>query len=101
MDPRLVETVARALWGAAVRKTPWDEAEPGWQEYYRSDARAALVAIDASGEWWVAPHRLTHEMSRAGNPRNGAHYIVGDPPVVWDAMRSAYLAASKLMKRRA
>lgn len=47
-DPKLVEAIARALAKSCGAR------EPNWPEWI-DNAEAALSAIAASGDWWIAP----------------------------------------------
>jgi uncharacterized alpha-E superfamily protein len=94
-DPKLVEAVARALWDAHeerhdLTKEPWEDAGEFWQGVYREDARTALAAIAASGEWWVAPRDVSLRMMAAAVARN-SDLVEPHVAVAWDDMRDAYL----------
>lgn len=67
-DPKLIEAVARAI-AETDAVHFWDELPEEYyrgSEYgkkdYRTMARAALAAINASGTHWVAPHEPTEEI---------------------------------------
>ncbi len=66
-DPKLVEAVARAIarceYGSdAEFEAEWGDGQGAWQYWNRREATAALAAISASGEWWIAPASLTGAM---------------------------------------
>ncbi len=73
-DPKLVEAVAKAMFMSTQEpeyaETAWeflpeDAGSHGTKRDYRDMARAALAAIPASGEWWVAPTEPSEAMVAA------------------------------------
>ncbi len=104
-DPKLVEAVARAIlaghdWtvGAHIdedetrdENTGWEAMQPDWQEAYRKMARAALAAIPASGEWWIAPTKPTGAMIAGGNAAGFKSSWLTVTSDVYAGMRDAHL----------
>ncbi len=103
-DPKLLEAVARAIYehiDARARpedQEPWEQAGEFWRGVYCDEAGAALAAISASGEWWVAPWRVTEDMERAAfqNAEFDDRGLTLDdyhdqPAKAFAAMRDAYL----------
>ncbi len=90
IDPKLVETVARALATANRARVEF------WREW-TEDAYAALTAIPDSGGWWIAPLFATEHMEEIGGGTTIAQ--VGDDQYIgasaaaraWIRMRDAYL----------
>ncbi len=82
-DPKLVEAVARAY-------ARWsDRSDVNYQDYLPGIA-AALAAISAGGEWWIAPWEATSKMETAADELEcSVSYF--DWIVMWVAMRDAHL----------
>ncbi len=86
-DPKLVELMAQAYGAAHLRSRQGAGTAIGPAE--RIDAhmaglRAALAAISASGEWWIAPAEPSETMLNAMNkaqPLDGGRY---DNAREWD-----------------
>ncbi len=70
-DPKLIEAVAKAVAESVSLSWPSDAGgdivRPAQQAQLLAMARAALAAISASGEWWIAPTKPTGAMIAGGN----------------------------------
>lgn len=96
-DPKLVETVARAM--CAADGPNFDELPKTWnrnadfmlaQDDWLLFAIAALAAINGSGTHWVAPNELETAMANAVGNLPDRRF--SDLDEIWSAQRTAYLA---------
>ncbi len=95
-DPKLVEAVARAL--CASDGLTWEKLLGAMADHpliteYRKHARAALAAISASGEWWIAPWEATDAMIEVGHMqcRRDASFSMDMAEKCFAEMRDAHL----------
>ncbi len=86
-DPKLVEAVARAL---CLNDTGYqiDDYLEVERATYVEAAEAALAAISASGDWWIAPWNATLRMKVVAGTEAEAGYGMGG---VWGFLRDAHL----------
>ncbi len=82
-DPRLIELVARHLCERS-------EGSAGNWRAHQDRAAGILTAINASGEWWVAPWEPSDRMIDATCWADNGERLV--PLSDWITMRTAYLS---------
>ena len=89
MNPKIVEIVARAIYGELQKMAPthlvagiaWEDQREGLREYGRDQARAALTALSQAG-YVVVPRKATPEMVEAA----WAAALAENAGEVWDDM---------------
>ncbi len=93
-DPKLVEAVARAIarsdgWdiGSNHDGNDWSRVPTPAYRTFHQQAAAALAAIPASGEWWIAPWLPREAMVQAAAKQPQQMSLVK----LWEDMRDAHL----------